>query len=646
MHDFSACSSASHKKHRQGAAADHPCDRAQNFGVAQTKLTVAAIPAGDALLDGRFSVLRVAEFPPELDDSIQTQQYACGWLRQDRLMPDKEYVPDERARSKTDWDLVRSWFRHCQDDHGRRCEPQPLEMPGLSLIDCLTRSVVPAPQHQRYQYAALSYVWGDRSLEPDTLYSRPLGSFIEVIEDAIRCTLELGLHFLWVDRYCIDQNSPDKHRQIQNMDQIYGSATITLVNAAGESPLDGIPGVSAKSRTQPDSFEFDGQRLMSLPNVRKDIMGSTWSSRAWTFQEGLLSIRRLIFTQSQAYYQCTSMHCCEYIPEQQFSHPVSAMLPNRRFQSAMLALPQLYPDSTHALMTSFDLFLTEYLRRQLSFQADALNAFMGFLRYFWRQQERPIWHFWGVPFWAALNDGHELGNFVFLKQLLWVPIQRTQNTAPLIMRNGLPSWTWAAWQGLSSWALTDSIEQRLIWDKYFDVKVQVEDVQGKRLNMSEYVEYMNSDYNLYNFRPWLYLSGWSVKAHLRISGRGEDSSYWHAFDVARGVAIARVSMMDVELPGDPDCFGPTSNGTWRLFLFAGRDVTDSWAGEMNGNIKVHVTGLVLKPTTESKTFIRIGVVTECHKLQMRVSKGNKRARLWRNSPEQGFECKWHNIKLV
>lgn len=547
---------------------------------------------------------------------------------------------------KTDWDLVRNWFRYCQDDHGPPCEPRPLEMPGLSLIDCVTRSIVPAPQRQRYRYAALSYVWGDLPHEPDTLQSRPLGPFVAVVEDAIRCTLELGLHLLWVDRYCIDQHSPDKHRQIQNMDQIYGSATITLVNAAGESPLDGIPGVSVERRHEQDFFEIAGQRLMSLPNVRKDIMGSTWSSRAWTFQEGLLSIRRLIFTPTQAYYQCTSMHCCEYVPEQRFSHPVSETLHDRRFQSAMLALPQLYPNSTQGLMAAFDLFLTEYLRRRLSFQSDALNAFMGFLRYFWKQQERPIWHFWGVPFWSALNDGHEIGNFVFLKQLLWIPVQRLYNSPPLIMREGLPSWTWAAWQGLDSWSLTDSIQQRLIWDKYFDVKVRVEDVQGKRLNMSEYVDYMNGDFNLYNFRPCVYLSGWSVKAQLTVPRSGEDISHLDAVDVVKRAAIAKVSIMNVELPGDPDWMGSILNNTWRLFLFVGRDVTDSWAGETNGIIKVHVTGLVLKPISEHKAFIRIGVLSECYKYQLRVKEGNKRARLWRDSPERGFDCKWHNIKLM
>ncbi len=38
-----------------------------------------------------------------------------------------------------------------------------------------------------------------------------------------------------------------------------------------------------------------------------------WSSRAWTYQEGLLSRRRLLFTESQVYFQCMEMHCWEGI---------------------------------------------------------------------------------------------------------------------------------------------------------------------------------------------------------------------------------------------------------------------------------------------------------------------------------------------
>lgn len=65
----------------------------------------------------------------------------------------------------------------------------------LLLIDCSeetsTLSIVPAPES--YQYAALSYVWGDANTINTEVAS--------VIQDAIKVTMKLGLKFLWVDRY-------------------------------------------------------------------------------------------------------------------------------------------------------------------------------------------------------------------------------------------------------------------------------------------------------------------------------------------------------------------------------------------------------------------------------------------------------------
>ncbi|KAL1800053.1 hypothetical protein ACET3X_000395 [Alternaria dauci] len=55
------------------------------------------------------------------------------------------------------------------------------------------------------------------------------------IEDSITATLRLGYRYLWVDKYCVhQQDSSDKHIQIQQMDIIYASAQTTLIAAVGE----------------------------------------------------------------------------------------------------------------------------------------------------------------------------------------------------------------------------------------------------------------------------------------------------------------------------------------------------------------------------------------------------------------------------
>ena len=53
--------------------------------------------------------------------------------------------------------------------------------------------------------------------------------------------------------------------------------------------------------------------LVSTLDPRSDIAKSKWNTRAWTYQEALLSRRRLVFTPRQVYFQCRGMHCVESI---------------------------------------------------------------------------------------------------------------------------------------------------------------------------------------------------------------------------------------------------------------------------------------------------------------------------------------------
>jgi hypothetical protein len=55
--------------------------------------------------------------------------------------------------------------------------------------------------------------------------------------------------FLWVDSLSIEQDDPvHQKRQIDIMDTIYASATLTIVAAAGNHADSGLPGVSIWTR--------------------------------------------------------------------------------------------------------------------------------------------------------------------------------------------------------------------------------------------------------------------------------------------------------------------------------------------------------------------------------------------------------------
>ncbi len=93
-------------------------------------------------------------------------------------------------------ECIKSAHPQCTTDHSSG------EMLVVRLIDCEQWKLVSAGNEP---YVTLSYVWGAQSASdiPTTSTS----SFPQTIEDSIAVTLAMGYKYLWVDRYCIDQDN-------------------------------------------------------------------------------------------------------------------------------------------------------------------------------------------------------------------------------------------------------------------------------------------------------------------------------------------------------------------------------------------------------------------------------------------------------
>ncbi|KAF2034271.1 hypothetical protein EK21DRAFT_50030, partial [Setomelanomma holmii] len=114
-----------------------------------------------------------------------------------------------------------------------------------------------------------------------------------------------GLRYIWIHRYCIDQdNEIEKHHQIRKMGRITSQAHFTTVAAAGSDCGYGLPGVSARDRTPQECLPIDQEVLMQFYDTSEKLSASTWASRGWTFQEDCLSRRRLIFTEQEVSFLC------------------------------------------------------------------------------------------------------------------------------------------------------------------------------------------------------------------------------------------------------------------------------------------------------------------------------------------------------
>lgn len=178
-------------------------------------------------------------------------------------------------------------FRHninaCQRGHpclnqaARGASRHPI--PNLMLIDCARRRVVKATAEA--YYLALSYVWGDQR-PPSVPFGSMLLSLPQTIEYAITVTTKLGFHYLWVDAYCINQDSVnDVSIQIRHMDLVYQRAQATIIAAAGSNADFGLPEVSSPRQKHQVCTTVNGVHLASLRTDPWQLVHtSVWNSRA------------------------------------------------------------------------------------------------------------------------------------------------------------------------------------------------------------------------------------------------------------------------------------------------------------------------------------------------------------------------------
>ncbi|XXG96298.1 hypothetical protein Hte_002579 [Hypoxylon texense] len=347
--------------------------------------------------------------------------------------------------SRVRYNFFKDKLRECLDGHSE-CQSTRIEVRELHVIDVKTNEVHPAPPG--CEYTALSYVWGD-----DSTCQSPQEGFSPVVQDAVTVTKALGYQYLWVDRYCIDQKSSHKTSMIQQMDRVYANACVTIIAASGSSTSDGLPGISGLPRYQ-GRVVIGETRLIEVSDVGPETVKlSKWATRGWTYQEGYLSKRRLIFTDNEVLFLCNTKFAKEtqtQTTDDANPHEVIKLgyRPQTRRQDRIMnsfrwmipPAPAAHLDPPRSLYQFIRRHIEEYSERHLSESDDSLNAFLGILKYYELNAvdaNGPMSHLWGIP--LKLYGNPDEGKVHF--DLLW------RHRSPARRRNGLPSWSWSGWGG-------------------------------------------------------------------------------------------------------------------------------------------------------------------------------------------------------
>ncbi|KAF2189359.1 HET-domain-containing protein [Zopfia rhizophila CBS 207.26] len=355
-------------------------------------------------------------------------------------------------------------LQHCINGHAQTCSmsqdiPNTKDIVPIYLIDLHANCLVRASTREKY--AALSYVWGssDPNLQHNTwecsktALSRmlELGFFTwnfdripQSVEQAMTFTRNMGLKYLWVDRYCVPQDDqPEKHSQLQAMGSIYYHAHFVIIAAGG----DGSHGLCTEDCIRPKYRTHCRELLAEIGVVYEPATENTrWSTRGWTFQERIFARRSFVFRGDTVTFQCQKSIWQEGtdIP---ISHDVS--LPGSGTTKLII---HKWPN-----MFYFKSLVEEYVERELTYPCDSLDAFAGVLD----------------ALEASFLNGFLFGlpEVCFDIGLLWQPKGVLADRISLAIADSkpladLPSWSWARWKGPFDFSAWEAAAESLFLSYY------------------------------------------------------------------------------------------------------------------------------------------------------------------------------------
>lgn len=413
--------------------------------------------------------------------------------------------------NRIEYSVIKTWVDFCENNHKKLCK-RGASVSGLRVIDCRTGQVVPLVDTSQ-DYSALSYVWGaiDNNNQHSILDNAP-----KTIIDAMQVTRELGLRYIWVDRYCIPQDDEHlKKTQLKQMGLIYSNASITIIAAAGEDPFYGLPCVSTTPRKCQPSITVGQLVLASAVSLKKEIRDSKWQTRGWTYQEAILSRRHLVFTNSGVYYQCRAMHCHEGIFTPLRALHISSL---ERF-SASVNIWKAFPDRIGKSWWDFELRVREFSSRSFSKDADALDAFQGVLEVF-EHQKRPLRNICGMPLFPREIAVPESRARVTETSLLSFSLTwKAKFSSTASRRREFPSWTWLGWKtgiDFHGWDFNYSyntryLKQRTISgleEEYNLVEIDIEISPGIVMNWEQNRSTIERHIRSHEFPRYLHIRGW------------------------------------------------------------------------------------------------------------------------------------------
>lgn len=311
-------------------------------------------------------------------------------------------------------------------------------------------------------YVALSYVWG--GLQPNSTTTKNIEAYTagidielvpKTIQDAIQATNKFGLRYLWVDSFCIIQDSADdKKKELTQMSRIFHDAYFTIIASRAESAFAGFLHNCPLPAKPPPRLPFwsqDGrvgvvstQPMFTTYNAS----GEPVTKRAWCLEERLLSARKFVYASDTLHYHCqsavTSIGDALSGPRNAEKLPDLMFVPDAAVGAHVASWVH---GQWRELEFAWGDVIQDYTARAVTKPEDKLTALAGVVEQFDR-----VWHPNSLNGWDT-NGRTEikrrylagLWEHSLMHNLLWARQEGTPSLRPY--QYIAPSWSWASIHG-------------------------------------------------------------------------------------------------------------------------------------------------------------------------------------------------------
>jgi hypothetical protein len=246
--------------------------------------------------------------------------------------------------SSTEMIDIEGWLKTCTEHHSCWNSATKDYLPPR-LLDCRTDRLVLREAAQidlkgDTKYLTLSHCWGKgpkiilRSDNMNEFYGGIDHSLLPpTFRDAVEIAKKLKIPYLWIDSLCIIQKGPqheaDWQKHVLEMAEIYSNCYLNVAASKSTDSDGGCFAPKPRALNHPCLVMINGKRAVFEQQSYCDVKKFNLYSRAWVFQERLLSPRVVHYHGSEVFWECHESFASDLFPHGHPRLPINTVAVSR-----------------------------------------------------------------------------------------------------------------------------------------------------------------------------------------------------------------------------------------------------------------------------------------------------------------------------